>query len=112
MKTKIISIILFIILISTTALAADIKFFQLTVSNWEKLSKIDKDNSCACYLITVFKQGRLKPWVRKNFLRKHYFMYMVQKLSKLISITIINERYTSDNIFKISLGEMVIQGWL
>lgn len=113
MKTKIISIILFIILIiTTTTIAGDIKPFQLTTSNWLALQKIDKENVCAHYLIVVFKQNRLKPWVRKNFLRKHYFLYMTKKLSKLISTTIINERYISNNIFKISVGEMVIQGWL
>ena len=73
MKTKIISIILFILLIiTTTAIAKDIKPFQLTISNWSKLTKVEKDACCAQYLIVVFKQGRLKPWVRKNFLRKHY----------------------------------------
>jgi len=85
MKTKIIIIILLITLISTMAMAADIKPFQLTTSDWLTLQKIDRDAACSYYLIAIFKQGRLKPWVRKNFLRKHYFLYMSEKLSKLIS---------------------------
>jgi len=82
------------------------------VSDWSTLQKDDKTNVCLYYLFEVYKQGRLKKWVRKEFNNKRFVIYMAQKLSKLISITIIKEHYTTDNIFELSLGEMSIEGWL
>jgi len=112
MKTKI-SIILFIILVfSSVAIGEDLYPFKLTVSDWGKLQKIDKTNMCLHYFFEVYRQGRLKKWVRRDLLKRRYAIFMAGKLSELISITIIKERNTHDNIFKISMCEMAVHGWL
>jgi len=111
MKTIIIALLI-TLMFTGVVIGEDIKPFQLTVSDWEKLQKDQRTGVCLYYLFEVYGQGRLKKWVRRELKIKRYALFMAGKLSELISITIIKERNTHDNIFKISMCEMAVHGWL